>query len=532
MDPLSLDLQLLYLWHEFESDPDFYGLDELTKSQDLKQATWIFLAFFERPGTVVDAGKAGDPLQPSSGGALATLNERVALANKVTGGDGTTTNLPSAGVACAQGLSGATTRVGTFNIFHIDETQSKEYWMARLKRSADVITTNNLDIVGLQEARQGQQKEIVSPQLLGGRYGIYPDKTDDANFTPNPVLYDRSRWEVVENGSERFDIQYDGRQFKHGVQVKLKEANCTENCAEVYIINTHDPAEVRQGTPAIRSDNARLYVERIRNLNKDKLPIFLTGDFNSEYTEGAHCIISGSGVIKDTWEIFKNIDGCAKGREEGTAIDRIYATPDTVVSKFWSAQKGKEDGNGSDAHATVMVELQIGGEAEGVFSSNGYAFPLKTSRETILNEKPTPWCSSSANNCHHDYNAADIFAPTGTQVVATRGGKVVSAKDNAISPSSVGTRVTIMGDDGWLYYYAHMGSRTLAVKDGQRVKAGQPIGKVGTSENAMGTDPHLHIDRLPGSKYAYRPNCSGTACSGYPFDNIQRVMSEVFKVVK
>ncbi|HEY1064377.1 MAG TPA: phage tail tip lysozyme [Candidatus Saccharimonadales bacterium] len=537
MDPLSLELQLLYLWHELESDPDFFGLDHLTRAKDLKQATWIFLAFFERPGTVVDAGKAGDPLQPSSGAALQTLNDRVELAKKVTGGTGgaasTATDDVSASASCG-GLNGTTARIGTFNIFHIDDGESKDSWMARLKRSADVITTNNLDIVGLQETRPDQQREITGPEVLGSNYGIYPKRANDDSFTPNPVVYDKSRWEVVEDKSERFKILYGGgdQTLNHGLQVRFKEAGCAESCTEIYVLNTHDPAGVRGGTPSIRSANSNTYVERMKQLQKDNIPIFLTGDFNSEYKEGAHCIISKSGIVKDTWETFKNIEGCAEGREEGTAIDRIYASPDVLISKYWSAPKGKKDGNGSDVHATIMNEVKIGGESDGVFSANGYTFPLKVSRETILNEKPTPWCSGNTNNCHHDYNASDIFAPTGTPVVATRGGQVVSAKDTATSPSSVGTRVTIKGDDGWLYYYAHMGSRTLEVREGQKIKAGDPIGKVGTSENAVGTDPHLHIDRLPAKQYSYRPSCSGAACSGYPFDNIQRLMSEIFKVVK
>lgn len=532
MDPLSLELQLLYLWHELETVPG-YGLEEISKATDLRQAAWVFLVFFERPAAT--SGFEEKAQQATSGTAKEELDRRVALANQVTGGGGdaadTTSSSPES--SCEDtAAGGATLRVSTFNIFHIDSEQTKEFWVDRLRRSTDVITSNNLDVVGLQEARHGQQDELMTPAFLGGKYGIYPKTTKGNDFSPNPIIWDSTRWELVEKGSKKFKITYDGNFIDVATQVKLKETGCTSACTEIYVLNTHDPASVRKGTDAIRNANSRIYVDMIKELDKEGLPIFLTGDFNSPYSDEAHCIISDSGVIKDTWELFKNIKGCANKRDEGSAIDRIYASPDTTVSKFWSAKAGKTDGNGSDKHATIMAEVKVGGDEEGVYSANGYTFPLKTSRSTIVGNAQSVWCHKSTSNCHHDYNAADIFVPTGTPVVAMKGGRVQSAKDNATDPSQVGTRVAIMGDDGNLYYYAHMGNNTLKVRDGQKVKAGDELGKVGTRENAVGTDPHLHIDRLPGAQNPSRPYCSGAACKSYPFFNIQGILSEVFKSVK
>jgi hypothetical protein len=536
MDALSLELELMYLWHELETTPD-YGLEQLKAAPDLRQATWIFLAFFERPGTVVDAGKAADPVQPTGGGAKETLDQRVALASRVNGDGGTPTPAPATPVAgtCENTFtSTGTLRLATFNIFHSDGEATK-VWQDRLRLSMDVITSNDLDVVGLQEARQNQQGSLMNKNFLGGKYGIFPTKTSRPDFSPNAVIFNTSKWQMVPEGTTKFPIAYDGDPKANvAVQVKLRQAGCSGTCQEIYVINTHDPADVRQGTNAIRAANSKIYVDRIKQLSKEGIPIFLTGDFNSKYPEPAHCVISGSGVIKDTWEIYNKIPGCAKNRDVGLEIDRIYATPDTVVNKYWSAKSGEKNGNGSDVHDTIMNEFQIGPEDAGggvTTSANGFVFPLKISRAGILGNKPA-WCSKSTTNCHHDYNASDIFAPTGTPVLATKGGRVVTARDNATDPSAIGTRISIMGDDGWLYYYAHMGNNTLNVKAGQQIKAGAVLGKVGTRENAAGTDPHLHIDRLPGKQYASRPTCSGAACSGFPFDNIQAVMSEVFKSVK
>lgn len=161
-------------------------------------------------------------------------------------------------------------------------------------------------------------------------------------------------------------------------------------------------------------------------------------------------------------------------------------------------------------------------------SSDGFVFPLLTTKLTVINDieiSGTRWCYENENNCHHDYNAADIFVPTGTVVVAARGGTVRSIKNDG---GTYGSNVQIIGDDGNLYYYTHMGAGTIAVVEGDLVTAGQPIGEIGTDENAVGTPRHLHIDVLP-SQYTSsgRPSCSGAECT-QPFINIQPPLIESF----
>jgi len=82
-DALSLELQLEFLLTELETN-DELGYPELQEADDdLRQSTWIFLAFFERPRTVVDANKARDPVQPTSGGAKETLDTRFEMAESI-----------------------------------------------------------------------------------------------------------------------------------------------------------------------------------------------------------------------------------------------------------------------------------------------------------------------------------------------------------------------------------------------------------------------------------------------------------------
>lgn len=85
------------------------------------------------------------------------------------------------------------------------------------------------------------------------------------------------------------------------------------------------------------------------------------------------------------------------------------------------------------------------------------------------------------------HKGIDIFAPTGTPVIAAVSGTVTRAGD---SGGKGGLRVWIKGDDGFYHFYAHLSQ--VNATPGMRVQAGQPIGRVGDTGNAKGTDPHLH----------------------------------------
>jgi len=159
-------------------------------------------------------------------------------------------------------------------------------------------------------------------------------------------------------------------------------------------------------------------------------------------------------------------------------------------------------------------------------SPDGFVFPLQTTQKLINDGVDgATWPSERLENAHHDYNAADIFAETGTPVLAAKPGTIISAKN---VDDSYGSRVTIKGDDGFVYYYTHMGVDTITVsRDSGHVDAGQKLGEVGTNANAQGTTRHLHFDMLP-PEYQARPSCSSEACAALPFILVQPVLVEAF----
>lgn len=101
---------------------------------------------------------------------------------------------------------------------------------------------------------------------------------------------------------------------------------------------------------------------------------------------------------------------------------------------------------------------------------------------------------------HHDYPAADIFAPIGTPVVAVTDGVIdwLSAEDQYDAKTDRGAlkggiSIAIIGTDCVRYYGSHLQGLVPGVEVGMAVYAGQVLGYVGNTGNAKTTPPHLHF---------------------------------------
>jgi LysM repeat protein len=98
----------------------------------------------------------------------------------------------------------------------------------------------------------------------------------------------------------------------------------------------------------------------------------------------------------------------------------------------------------------------------------------------------------------------DLFAPRGTEVRAPVSG-TVELKTGTIG----GLQFWMEGDDGNLYIGTHMDAFGV----GGPVQAGQVIGYVGDSGNAIGSSPHLHLEiHVNGSPVNPYPTLKANGC--------------------
>lgn len=109
----------------------------------------------------------------------------------------------------------------------------------------------------------------------------------------------------------------------------------------------------------------------------------------------------------------------------------------------------------------------------------GPTLPIKNGKIT------TPYKKKGAMWSKGYHTGVDFAVPQGTNIIAVADGKI----ENANWGSAYGTQIIQKVPGGWVIY-AHL-SKSL-VKPGDKVKAGQLIGKSGNTGNSSG--PHLHFE--------------------------------------
>ena len=190
-----------------------------------------------------------------------------------------------------------------------------------------------------------------------------------------------------------------------------------------------------------------------------------------------------------------------------------------VVSAFWIWFYNVVPGTAAAADRTVTAageKVTVDPKAqppvtlaEGIWvGPAGLAIPVEGIRPRQLSDTFTQARAGGART--HD--AIDIMAAEGTPVLAASDGTV-----EKLFFSEGGGGITIYvrsPDQRWTYYYAHLQSYAPGLAEGQQVKRGQVIGRVGHTGNANAAGPHLHfaINRMEPGEHWWQ----GRAINPYP----------------
>jgi murein DD-endopeptidase MepM/ murein hydrolase activator NlpD len=152
--------------------------------------------------------------------------------------------------------------------------------------------------------------------------------------------------------------------------------------------------------------------------------------------------------------------------------------------------------------------------------SGGYVFPVAGGPGLVR-----------VGHTHHDYPAADIAAPEGSQLYALANGTVIDAWPGGAGSCGVG--FTIATVDGLTWTYCHLSYLEPAVTPGATLAAAQPVGLVGHTGHAEG--PHLHLQLQPATGYPqdepWFQSFAGTAFSWLDTVQTNAAPDPVFAVV-
>jgi len=91
------------------------------------------------------------------------------------------------------------------------------------------------------------------------------------------------------------------------------------------------------------------------------------------------------------------------------------------------------------------------------------------------------------------HTGVDIFARRGTPLVAVQTGVVTELRYRSLG----GNSFHLENDTGDYFYYAHLLRYASGIVEGVAVEAGQVLGYVGNTGNAISTPPHVHFEIHP-----------------------------------
>lgn len=107
----------------------------------------------------------------------------------------------------------------------------------------------------------------------------------------------------------------------------------------------------------------------------------------------------------------------------------------------------------------------------------------------------------------------DLISPSGTPVIAVASGTLTRQSTDGVRSGNAWWLTT---SSGTYFFYAHLSSFAKGLSVGSNVKAGDVIGYVGSTGNAV--SPHLHFEIHPGGGGAINPYSSIWMVGGCTYD--------------
>jgi|TARA_R100000655_G_scaffold57242_1_gene95557 murein DD-endopeptidase MepM/ murein hydrolase activator NlpD len=174
--------------------------------------------------------------------------------------------------------------------------------------------------------------------------------------------------------------------------------------------------------------------------------------------------------------------------ENATSVSQRNATRPAEAAPSPQPEQAADDGEeASDTGAPTGEPLDLDAPvAPSSEQSRQLLVPVKNIRASDLSDT----YSDSRSSGSRLHEAIDIMAPKGTSVRSAAPGTVEKLYRSDVGGNTIYIRST---DGLTIYYYAHLDAYAEGLQEGQRVRRGQRLGKVGSSGNASQDAPHLHF---------------------------------------
>ena len=225
----------------------------------------------------------------------------------------------------ANQISAQTHRLATFNIRWDNPNDVGNLWKDRASQVMQLIQFHQIGIVGTQEVLAHQLNEL-NEGLGFASIGVGRDD-GKAKGEFSPIHYDPSRYQVEESGT--FWLSPTPDQPSKGWDAALNRV-CTwgkfvsAEGERFYVFNVHYDHIGQQA----REESSKLVQAKIKELNRENLPVVWMGDFNVTPDNLAYQVILAQESWKDARLISKLPSYGPKGTFTAFEWDRM---PDGII---------------------------------------------------------------------------------------------------------------------------------------------------------------------------------------------------------
>ncbi|WP_026933748.1 endonuclease/exonuclease/phosphatase family protein [Christiangramia echinicola] len=245
----------------------------------------------------------------------------------------------------------------TYNIKYANENDGENSWSNRQDWITYQIKFYEPDILGVQEAVI-MQIDHFSTNMPQYKYvGIGREGENKGEFSA--ILYNKDKFEVLHN--KTFWLSETPAEISKGWDAAFNRV-CTyalfqnmETQEKFYVFNTHFDHVGKEA----RMNSTRLIIRKIKELNKEDLPVFLMGDFNlGPDSEGIQLLSGYLDKSREKAEISFGPEGTFNGynfnEPVNRRIDYIFTNNKVKVKKYAVLTDSKELRYPSD-HFPVMI---------------------------------------------------------------------------------------------------------------------------------------------------------------------------------
>ncbi|NIK90609.1 endonuclease/exonuclease/phosphatase family protein [Mangrovimonas sp. CR14] len=253
-------------------------------------------------------------------------------------------------------------KVMTYNIKLDYPKEGENSWTNRKPFFINQIKFHEPDVMGVQEAMPNQMKDmsLLLPEYASLGVGR-DDGKDEGEYSA--IFYKKKKFKVLESSTfwlsetpEKVGMGWDAVCNRVCTYALLQNQDTDE---KFWVFNTHFDHVGKEA----RKNSALLIIGKIQELNKERLPVILTGDFNMEPEhESIQYILR---TLKDSKTI-SNLDFGPTGTFNGfhfnepvtRRIDFIFVSENIQVNKYAVLSDNWDLRYPSD-HFPIVVELHL-----------------------------------------------------------------------------------------------------------------------------------------------------------------------------